>query len=93
MNIKTKDRISNFIENTDNIIVYPFIWSKFWYYFYLRSYKFYHQYLSNIDDVTNKKKVKYNPKWPYIPDHPCRMLTTGDPASRKENVLLSLINN
>ena len=28
----------------------------------------------NYDDYTNENKTKHNPKWPYIPDHPCKML-------------------
>ena len=31
----------------------------------------------NFDDYTNENKTKHNVKWPYIPDHPYRMLTVG----------------
>ena len=37
-------------------------------------------------DENNKD---YNKKWPYIPDHPCRMLIIG--GSGKTNALLNLI--
>ena len=47
----------------------------------------------NFDDYTNENKTKHNPKWPYIPDHPYRILIIGDSASRKTNALLNLINN
>ena len=32
-------------------------------------------------------------KWPYIPDHPYRILITGCSGSEKSNELLNLINN
>ena len=28
----------------------------------------------NYNDYTNENKTKHNPKWPYIPDHPYKML-------------------
>ena len=28
----------------------------------------------NFDNYTNENKTEHNPKWPYIPDHPCRTL-------------------
>ena len=36
--------------------------------------------------------MKDNKKWPYIPDHPYRILITGGSGSRKTNTLLNLIN-
>ena len=47
----------------------------------------------NIDDYTNENKTKHNLKWPYIPDHPYRILTVGGSRSRKTTALLNLINN
>ena len=47
----------------------------------------------NIDDYTNENKTKHNVKWPYIPDHPYRILTVGGSRSRKTTALLNLINN
>ena len=39
-------------------------------------------------------KIKLNNKnWPYIPDHPYRILITGGSGSGKTNVLLNLIEN
>ena len=47
----------------------------------------------NFDDYTNENKLKHNPDWPYIPDHPYRILTIGGSALGKTNKLLNLINN
>ena len=35
---------------------------------------------------------KHNEKWPYIPDHPYRILIIGGSGSGKTNILLNLIN-
>ena len=47
----------------------------------------------NFDNYTNENKTEHNSKWPYIPDHPYRILIVGGSASGKKNVLLNLINN
>ena len=47
----------------------------------------------NFDDYVNKNKTKHNLKWPYIPDHPYRILIIGGSGSGKTNALLNLINN
>ena len=47
----------------------------------------------NFDDYANENKTEHNLKWPYIPDHPYRILTIGDSGSGKTNALLNLINN
>ena len=47
----------------------------------------------NFDDYTNENKTKHNPNWPYIPDHPYRILIIGGSGSWKTNALLNLINN
>ena len=47
----------------------------------------------NFDNYTHENKTENNPKWPYIPDHPYRILITGGSGSRKTNALLSLKNN
>ena len=47
----------------------------------------------NFDDYTNENKTQHNLKWPYIPDHPYRILIIGGSGSRKTNTLLNLINN
>ena len=45
----------------------------------------------NFDDYVNENKTKHNKNWPYIPDHPYRILITG--GSGKTNLLLNLIEN
>ena len=47
----------------------------------------------NFDDYTNENIIEHNSKWPYFPDHPCRILIIGGSASGKTNALLNLINN
>ena len=47
----------------------------------------------NFDEYTNKNKLMHNPDWPYIPDHPCRILIIWGSGSGKTNILLNLINN
>ena len=42
---------------------------------------------------TNENKSEHNLKWPYIPDHPYRILIIGGSGSGKTNALLNLINN
>ena len=45
----------------------------------------------NLDDITNGNNKDHNKKWPYIPDHPYRMLISGGSGSGKTNALLNLI--
>ena len=47
----------------------------------------------NFHDYTNENKTEHNPKSPYVPDHPYRILIVGGSGSRKTNALLNLINN
>ena len=47
----------------------------------------------NFDEHTNENKTGHNPKWPYLPDHPYRILIAGGSGSGKTNALLNLINN
>ena len=47
----------------------------------------------NFDDYNNENKIEHNSKWPYIPDHPYRILIVGGSGSGKANALLNLINN
>ena len=47
----------------------------------------------SLYDYTNENKTQYNLKWPYIPDHPYRILMIGGTGSGKTNALLNLINN
>ena len=46
----------------------------------------------NFDDYANENKTQHNSKWPYIPDHPYKILIIGDSGSEKKNALLDLIN-
>ena len=36
----------------------------------------------NFDDYTNQNKTKHNPNWPYMPDHPYRILIIGGGSFR-----------
>ena len=47
----------------------------------------------NFDEYTNENIIEHNSKWPYIPDHPYRILIIGGSGSGKTNALLNLINN
>ena len=47
----------------------------------------------NFDEHTNEDKIMHNPNWPYIPDHPYRILIIGGSGSGKANALLNLIYN
>ena len=44
----------------------------------------------NFDDIVNESKTKHK-NWPYIPDHPYRILIIGGSGSGKTSVLLNLI--
>ena len=46
-----------------------------------------------MDDYANENKIEHNKKWPYIPDHPFRILIIGGSGSGKRNGLLNLIEN
>ena len=46
----------------------------------------------NLDNIVNNNNEKHNEKWPYIPDHPYRILIIGGSGSGKTNTLLHLIN-
>ena len=47
----------------------------------------------NFDDYSNENKINNNPNWPYIPDHPYRILIIRGSGSGKTNTLLNLVNN
>ena len=47
----------------------------------------------SFDSYTYENKTEHNSKWPYIPDHPYRILVIGGSGSGKTNALLNLINN
>ena len=44
-------------------------------------------------DYTNENKTEHNLNWPYIADHPYKILIVGGSGSGKTNALLNLINN
>ena len=46
----------------------------------------------NLDSIVNKNNEKYNENWPYIPDHPYKILIIGGSGSGKTNTLLNLIS-
>ena len=46
----------------------------------------------NLDNIVNNNNEKHNENWPYIPDHPYRILIIGGSGSGKTNTLLNLIN-
>ena len=45
----------------------------------------------NLNDITNENNKKHKKKWPFIPDHPYRILIIGGSGSAKPNALLNLI--
>ena len=47
----------------------------------------------NFDEYTNENKKEHNLNWPYIPDHPYRILIIGGSGTGKTNALLNLIHN
>ena len=46
----------------------------------------------NIDNYVNDNKIVHNKNWPYIPDHPYRILIIRGSGSGKTNALINLIN-
>ena len=46
----------------------------------------------NLDSITNENIKNHNKKWPFIPDHPHRILIIGGTGSGKTNALINLIN-
>ena len=47
----------------------------------------------NFDKYVSENKTKHNRNWPYIPDHPYRILMIGGSGSGKTNLLLNLIED
>ena len=47
----------------------------------------------NSDEYSNENKKQHNFNWPYIPDHPYRILIIGGSGFGKTNALLNLIHN
>ena len=46
----------------------------------------------NVGDTINENNQEHNEKWPYVPDHPYRILIIGGSGSGRTNALLNLIN-
>ena len=46
----------------------------------------------NLDNIVNNNNEKHNEKWPFIPDHPYRILIIDGSGSGKTSTLLHLIN-
>ena len=46
----------------------------------------------NLDSITNKNNKEHNKKWPYILNHPYRVLIIGGSGSGETNALINLIN-
>ena len=51
-----------------------------------------HYKMINLDSITNENNKENNEKWPFIRDHPYRILIIDRSRSRKTNALLNLIN-
>ena len=47
----------------------------------------------NFDNYVSENRTEHNTNWPYIPDHPYRILIIGGSGSGKTNLLLNLIEN
>ena len=47
----------------------------------------------NFDDYANENRTEHNKNWPYIPDHPYRILIIGGSGSGNTNLLLNLMEN
>ena len=45
----------------------------------------------HLDDITNESNKEQNDKWPYISDHPYRILIIGGSGSGKTNALINLV--
>ena len=45
-----------------------------------------------LDSITNENNREHNEKWPYILDHPYRIIIIGGSGSGKTNALINSIN-
>ena len=44
--------------------------------------------MSNFDDYANENKTEHNLKWPYISDHPYRILIIGGSGSGESKCVI-----
>ena len=70
-----------------------FIWYKCWKSMPKRAARISKYKIINFDNYANENKIEHYLRWPYIPDHPYRILLIGGSGSGKTNALLNLINN
>ena len=49
--------------------------------------------ITMMKNFNQSVEINHNLNWPYIPDHPYRILIIGGSGSDKTNVLLKLIND
>ena len=49
--------------------------------------------ITMMKNFNQSVEINHNLNWPYIPDHPYRILIIGGSASEKTNVLLKLMND
>ena len=49
----------------------------------------YYSLQNDLDSIANESNKEYNEKWPFIPDHPYRILIIGGSGSGKTNALLN----
>ena len=47
----------------------------------------------NFDEITGAQKVPHGVHWPYVPDHPHRILIVGGSGSGKTNALMNLLDH
>ena len=47
----------------------------------------------NFNNYTNENKTEHDLNWPYVPDHPYRILIIGGAGSGKTSTLLNLTYN
>ena len=43
----------------------------------------------NLDDMTDENDKEHHKKWPYLSNHPYKILIIGDCGSRKTNALFN----
>ena len=45
----------------------------------------------NFDEIVGQRQREHNEKWPYVPDHPHRILIVGGSGSGKTNALMNML--